>query len=162
MREVHIDHIVERRSAVRFAPDFARDHLSRHRLAMMLRKKCEQIELARCQRDLTRPARDTTCLHIEREITDLLSQGVSGIDPPQQSTNPRARALAVLASSSISKALTPVTVKLPPCRAKDGDSEENFRSARPAAFVTWAQHDGAVCEKDMPESGRFLNAWRSS
>ena len=56
---------------------------------MVLRKKCEQIELARCECNLPRPTRDTTRLHIEREITDLLPQSVSGIGPPKQSTNPR-------------------------------------------------------------------------
>src|SRR5438105_1339923 len=89
MRKVHIDDIVERRSAVRLAPHFARDHLPRHRSVMVLRKKCEQIELARCECNLPLPTRDTTRLHIEREITDLLPQSVSGIGPPKQSTNPR-------------------------------------------------------------------------
>jgi len=47
MREMNIDHIIERRRAVRLAPDFACDHLAPHSLIMMLREKREQIELAR-------------------------------------------------------------------------------------------------------------------
>src|SRR5207302_1799519 len=53
--------------------------------------------------------------------------------------SPLASARAVLASSSINRALTSDTVKLRPHRAKDRDSEENFRSARPAVFVTFAE-----------------------
>ena len=72
MREMDVDHIVERRSAVWLAPHFTCDHLPRHSLVMVLRKECEQIEFARCERNLPRPTRDTTCLHIDRKITDLL------------------------------------------------------------------------------------------
>src|SRR5205823_9069163 len=52
---------------------------------------------------------------------------------------PLASARAVLASSSISKALTFDTVKLRLHPAKDADSEENFRSARCAVFVILAK-----------------------
>ena len=83
MRKVHIDHIVERRRAVRLAPHFACNHLPGHRFVVMLRKKCEEIEFARCQRNLARPTCHSTRLHIEREITDLRPQRLSGIDTPQ-------------------------------------------------------------------------------
>jgi hypothetical protein len=51
-----------------------------------------------------------------------------------------------LVSSSISKTLTFDTVKLLLHRAKDGDSEENFRSAGVALFVTSSLSHGEQVE----------------
>src|SRR5438552_10393381 len=99
MRKMHIDDIVERRSAVRLAPHFASDHLPRHRSVMVLRKKCEQIDLARCEYNLPRPTRDTTRLHIEREITDLLPSAF-----PESARRSRARTRA--SSSAKAKGFT--------------------------------------------------------
>src|SRR6266446_6639111 len=67
---------------------------------------------------------------------------VTGSKPSPLS--PLAIARTVLASSSINKALTPDTVKLPHHRAKDGDSEENFRSARDRAGREKMNHPNHV------------------
>jgi len=56
---------------------------------MVLCKKCKQVKLTRCQRNLPGAAHDPARLHVEREMTDVLSQQISGIDPPHQSTNAR-------------------------------------------------------------------------
>ena len=89
MREVNIDHVVERCCAIRLAPHFTCDHLPRHRFIVMLREKREQIEFARRQCNLSRSAHDPTRLHVKGEITDLLSQRISGVDSSQQSANTR-------------------------------------------------------------------------
>src|ERR1700693_2237508 len=89
MREVNVDYVVERCRAIRLTPHFTRYHLPRHRLIVMLREKREQIEFARRQRDFSRPAHDPPRLQVKGEITELLSQRISGINPPQQSANAR-------------------------------------------------------------------------
>ena len=65
-RDVHVDHVVERRRPRRFLPDVTRQRLARHDLALVAHQEFEQLELTNGQVD--RPA---TAQHLARDQIHL-------------------------------------------------------------------------------------------
>ena len=61
-----INNIVERRDAMRLAPDIFSEHLTRHRLSLMAHKVSEQIELTWGEQNLVRSTFGATVLDVER------------------------------------------------------------------------------------------------
>src|SRR5262245_55269834 len=68
VRDVYVDHVVERCRAPELVPHVARKHLAAHGLALMTREVREQIELAGAERDDSRAALHASQLNVEHEI----------------------------------------------------------------------------------------------
>ena len=84
---MHVNHIVQRRGTVRLAPDVLGKHLARHSLSVMTHQVGEQVELARSEKNLLRPARHAARLQVHREIPDLPAKWLRLSCPAKQRPN---------------------------------------------------------------------------
>src|SRR5438128_5322193 len=87
--DVDINHVVQRRRAVRFTPHVLCEHLPCDRVSVIAHKISEEVELARREGNYLCAALHPTILHVQREVADLLAERLSVPNPPEQCCDTR-------------------------------------------------------------------------